>query len=88
LRCYCRDSAEARRQQLNALIRGYAKLQQTVGDKAFHTISLEHELDWRAMTEQRKKRLFEDGLHFTKYGYRELGRLMYESLVKVLELDG
>ena len=82
----CRESAERRRQQLNTLIRNYVDQQLAAGDTSIQIISLENELDWKTMTDQRKKRLFDDGLHFTKYGYRELARLMFERLVKVLDV--
>jgi lysophospholipase L1-like esterase len=62
------------------------KQQQAAGNWSVYILDLEKQMNWFAMSDAQRKSLFDDGLHFTEYGYSVLGGYIADGLRKVMKI--
>jgi len=80
-------STEATRRDLVAKIRAYIASQQASGNQSIQLLDLDSQFDWWSMSEGDRAKIFDDGIHYTDYGYQQhLAGLIYTGLVKILKL--
>ena len=77
---------EKNRRELNKNIRAYVKQQQAKGDWSLYLLNLEKKLDWHNMPRDQRDLLFDDGLHLTEPGYKQLGEWVTEGLTKIMKV--
>ena len=75
---YRSPSFDARRAELNGLIKGDAR------DDVF-SFDLHAKIPYHSMDEEIRRKIWDDGLHLTSKGYERMGELVAERLIELLE---
>lgn len=78
---------EATRKELVAKIKAAVKQQHKAGDGSLQLLDLEPQFDWWSMSPEKRKKVFDDGVHLTDWGYQQyLAGLIFDGLVKIAKI--
>ena len=67
-------------------MRQYVAEQNASGNNGLVLVDMEATFDFHNLPEQRRKELFDDGIHLTQAGYEIMGDLVYQALVKAMQV--
>lgn len=84
--CIHRGDAENQRRDLTSKVRQYVAEQNAAGNYGLALADLESAFDYYKLSEQRRKELFDDGIHLTQAGYELMGDLVYQALIKAMSV--
>lgn len=76
--------AENQRRELTSKVRQYVAEQNASGNSGLVLVDMESAFDYYKLSEQRRKELFDDGIHLTQAGYDLMGDLVYQALVRAM----
>ncbi|KAG9237272.1 SGNH hydrolase-type esterase domain-containing protein [Amylocarpus encephaloides] len=57
------------------------------GGDQFHTLDLYHIIPWVSLPEERRKALWDDGVHFSPEGYNLMGQVIARELIKIINKE-
>lgn len=80
-----RGDAENQRRELTSKVRQYIAEQRASGNGGLVLVDMEGPFDYYKLSEQRRKELFDDGIHLTQEGYQLMGDLVYQDLERAME---
>lgn len=83
--CPIRGDAEYQRHELTSKVRQYVAEQNAAGNNGLVLVDMEAPFDYYKLSEQRRKDLFDDGIHLTQAGYSLMGDLVYQGLERAME---
>lgn len=79
-----RGEPENQRRDLTSKVRQYVAEQNAAGNSGLVLVDMESNFDYYKLSEQRRKELFDDGIHLTQAGYDLMGDLVYQALVRAM----
>jgi lysophospholipase L1-like esterase len=79
-----RGDAENQRRDLTGRVRQYVAEQNASGNQGLALVDMESAFDYYKLSEQRRKELFDDGIHLTQAGYNLMGDLVYQALERAM----
>jgi lysophospholipase L1-like esterase len=83
---FFRGDAENQRQDLTGRVRQYVAEQNASGNQGLVLVDMESAFDYYKLSEQRRKELFDDGIHLTQAGYNLMGDLVYQALERAMAI--
>lgn len=75
------DTFESQRRELAAKVRAYIAQQRGAGNRGLVLVDMERDFDYFRLPEDRRRQLFDDGVHLTQAGYEHMGQLAYQGLL-------
>lgn len=79
-----RGDAENQRRDLTGRVRQYVAEQNASGNQGLVLVDMESAFDYYKLSEQRRKELFDDGIHLTQAGYNLMGDLVFQALERAM----